>query len=421
MSGSAEYRLTAEVTQFTFGSPAATAQDRSGPIISFKLAILFLLVLYSNISRVYPALETFRPALAVAAAAIVMMAVEQAVMRKGFRLAWPQGYLLLVFLGVAGVSSFGAIYSRKAFETTSDLSKVLLIYLLLENTLTSAKRVRIVLWTLVVGGLFPAFGTIYNYSRGILVEHTRGGWIGIFKNPNECAYALVLLVPIALTLTYGSKRIVQLSLWGIIATYFAAIYLTFSRGGLIALFAVMALIGWKQKSSLIRTLIMGALALGLVGVALFWNRKDDFKDLRDDTTVNQRIATIKAGTLMFLDKPLLGVGPGCSMVAYPLYVPKDAHCGCQDQLVIHNAFIQILSELGILGFLPFMGFIGVTLFQLWRAGNIFQSDRAPIYARGLELSLWGFVIAGMSGGFSYTWFPYILVGVAVATLRLCRT
>src|SRR5262245_33501370 len=103
MSGSAEYRLTAP-ERFTFGGAAARTQDRSGPVISFRLAILFLLVLYSNISRVYPALETFRPALAVAAAAIVMMVVELAVMRKGFRLAWPQGYLLIVFLLVAGVS-----------------------------------------------------------------------------------------------------------------------------------------------------------------------------------------------------------------------------------------------------------------------------------------------------------------------------
>jgi O-antigen ligase len=203
--------------------------------------------------------------------------------------------------------------------------------------------------------------------------------------------------------------------------FLIAIYLTFSRGGLFGLFAVLGLYGWKQKSLLLRAFMIAALALSLVVVGMFWNRKDDFNDLRSDTTLQQRIATIKAGLLMFADKPLLGVGPGCSLVAYPLYVPRDAHCGCQDQLVIHNVFIQVLSETGFLGFVPFMIFIGASILRLW------QIQRSPVdlpgtqlksYAMGLELALWGFVICGLSGGFAYTWFPYILVGLAVATTRV---
>jgi O-antigen ligase len=433
MSGSIEFSLTPDssgavreaepFSRVSFNRRAAEARDMSGPRHSFKLVLLFLLVLYSNISKLYPPLEVLRPALTVAAAAAVMMVVELAASGRGLKLAWPQSYLLLALLGVAGISSFSAIYVRQAFDTTSDLSKILLVYFLLENTVTSEKRVRTVLWTLVIGGLFPALGTMQHYASGILIEQTRGSWIGIFKNPNEAAYALMLLVPLALALARGQRLIIQAVLWGIVGAYVFAIYLTFSRGGLLALFAVLALLGWKQRSPLIRTFMMGALALSLVVAALFWNRKDDFEDLRSDTTVNQRIATIEAGMLMFLDKPLLGIGPGDSLVAYPLYVPKDAHCGCQDQLVIHNAFIQVLSEMGLFGFIPFVGFIGFTLFQLWRSQRVWEGpDMGSLmhYLAGLELSLWGFVIAGMSGGFSYTWFPYILVGLAVATLRLCQ-
>jgi O-antigen ligase len=420
MSGSLEYGLTPPQSGFAFNVSAAKPSDQSGPRLAFKLVILFLLVLYSNISKIYPQLEVLRPALTVAAAAAVVMIVELAAGGRSFKLAWPQSYLFLAFLGVAGVSSFSAIYAHQAFDTTADLAKVLLVYLLIENTVTSEGRLRAFLWTLVVGGLFPAIGTIDFYVRGILIEGTRGSWVGIFKNPNENAYALVLLVPLTIALGRGSRRIVHAALWAIAGAYLVAIYLTFSRGGLIGLFAVIALLGWKQKSSLIRTLMLGALALGLVFVALFWGRKDDFKDLRTDTTVNQRIATIKAGMLMFVDKPLLGIGPGCSLVAYPLYVPKDAHCGCQDQLVIHNAFIQVLSETGILGFIPFAGFIGLTIFQLWRVQQKVLAPAVHAYASGIELALWGFVICGMSGGFSYTWFPYILVGLAVAALRICQ-
>jgi O-antigen ligase len=164
--------------------------------------------------------------------------------------------------------------------------------------------------------------------------------------------------------------------------------------------------------------MIAGLALSLVAVGLFWSRKDDFTDIGSDTTVNQRTATMQAGALMFLDRPLLGVGPGCSLVAYPLYVPKEAHCGCEEQLVIHNAPVQVLSEMGILGFIPFTVIIGVSLLQAWRL----QRSNAPrplsTYAAGLELGLWGFIVCGLSGGFSYTWFPYLIVPLIVAARRI---
>jgi O-antigen ligase len=101
-----------------------------------------------------------------------------------------------------------------------------------------------------------------------------------------------------------------------------AIFLTYSRGGLLGLFAVVGLIGWKQKSLAIR----GLMVLGLIGAlflgGLYWNRSEGIKDISSDTTFNQRITTIKAGLRMFEAHPLLGVGPGCSIVAYPLYVPR---------------------------------------------------------------------------------------------------
>jgi O-antigen ligase len=145
-------------------------------------------------------------------------------------------------------------------------------------------------------------------------------------------------------------------------------------------------------------------------VGMYWNRKQDFNNIGSDTTYNQRLATIKAGLKMFEAHPLLGVGAGCSIVAYPLYVPSDAHCGCQLQLVIHNTPVQTLSELGLAGFLPFMAFIGLSVFHAWRM----QKGPLASYATGLELALWGFIVCGMSGGYSYTWWPFILIGLIVA-------
>jgi O-antigen ligase len=267
---------------------------------------------------------------------------------------------------------------------------------------------------MVVGGLFPAVGTIKNYFSGVLVEGSRGAWQGVFANPNEAAYALVILVPIAWALAGKSGWIMRLALWAVIAAYLLAIFVTYSRGGLLALFAVFALIGWKQKSTLIRALMVAGLIGSLFLMGLYWNRNAGFSDISQDTTYNQRIATIKAGIRMFEAHPFLGVGPGCSVVAYPIYVPPEAHCGCQLQLVIHNTFVQALSEVGILGFTAFMLFLGLSFFDAWKI----QKGPLAAYGGALEIALWGFMVCSLSGGFSYTWWPYILIGLIAAAKHI---
>ena len=412
MQSSLECRIPAISTHRWIREIPATTTD--GPKISFKLLILFLLMLYSNVAVIFKQLDAFRPVQVVAVAAIVMMLVELGTARERFRLAWPQSLVLLAFLGVAALSSFSAIYARQAFNTTADFSKVILIYLLIENTVTTEKRLRTVLLTLLIGGMIPAFGTINNYLHGILKEGTRAAWKGIFGNPNEDAYALLILIPIAAGIAGISRWHVRVALWGMIGVYLLAIFLTFSRGGLLGLFAVLGLMGWKQKSFAIRAGMMAVLVGGIVVGGMFWTRKDGFKDLKEDTTVRQRFATYEAGALMFAANPLLGVGPGCSLVAYPLYVPRDAHCGCQDQLVIHNSFIQVLSELGSLGFIPWMVFLGAAMVQVRKL----EKGRLAPYATCLEIALVGFLACSMAGGFAYTWWPYIIVALITATKHI---
>jgi hypothetical protein len=47
-------------------------------------------------------------------------------------------------------------------------------------------------------------------------------------------------------------------------------------------------------------------------------------------------------------------------------------------------------------------------------------QRGPLgsYAMALELAMWGFVVCSLSGGFTYTWWPYILVGLITAAQRI---
>jgi O-antigen ligase len=390
--------------------------ENDGPKIAFKLLLVFIITLYSTVAVVYKEqLDSIRPALIIAGTALFMMIIELGKSRRGFRLMWPQGVMLIAFLGVCVISSLDAIYVRYAVNQTVEFGKIVVVYILLENLVTSEKRLRTTMLTMLIGGLFPAIGIIYNYQSGVFVERVRAAWRGIFANPNEAAYALIVLIPLALALASKSRRLPRLAFWAVVGVYLAAIFLTFSRGGLIGLFAVLVLIGWKQQSIVIKAGMLAALLAGLLVVGMFWTRSGgSFKDISTDTTVRQRLATFQAGGLMFLNNPLLGVGPGDSMVAYPLYAPKQVNCGCQDQLVVHNTFIQVLAETGILGFIPFIILICSSLYYARKM------EKGPLgaYAMALELSLFGFVVCSLSGGFTYTWWPYILIGLIAAAKRI---
>ena len=166
------------------------------------------------------------------------------------------------------------------------------------------------MWTVVIGGLLPAAGTLRNYLQGNMVEG-RAGWVGIFANPNELAYSLVILLPLAASLAAGLGILPRLALLGVALIYVAAILVTFSRGGLLGLVAVMGFYAWRKRS-------VAAPGFGSAPVrrrrcilaGRFWSRGEGFTNLNEDVTFRQRLATSEAGLAMFVDHPLLGVGTG---------------------------------------------------------------------------------------------------------------
>jgi O-antigen ligase len=403
----------------SFGISAIRFQEpRSARIsIAYCLLLVFLTLLYSNLPLLMPALEVIRPAKLVAAGALVMLLAETVFARKSFEFAWPEGFLLLGFLGSAAISSLTALWVRQAVEALSDLTKIALVYFFIVNCANTERRLRGVMWILVMGGLFPAAGALRNYLHGNLVDG-RAAWVGIFANPNDLAYSLVILLPLAAFLATGLGPMPRVALMGISMVYIAAIFVTFSRGGAVGLVAVIALYAWRRKSVWLQGLLVLLLAAGLILAGRFWTRGEDFSHLNGDNSFRQRWATSQAGLAMFADHPLLGVGLGCSVIAWPLYAPADLYT--RSALVTHNTFIEPLAETGIAGFLPFILFVGLGLYYAHRLSLGSSGKGLANLGAGLEISLWGFVVCGLSGPYALSWFPYILVGLVSSARRVAR-
>jgi hypothetical protein len=99
-------------------------------------------------------------------------------------------------LGIAALSCLTALWPGDAVDAVSDLAKMVLVFFLIVNAATTVRRRRGLMWTMAIGGLIPAAGVLRNYWKGQIVEG-RTAWVGIFANPNDLAYSLVVLVPMA--------------------------------------------------------------------------------------------------------------------------------------------------------------------------------------------------------------------------------
>jgi putative inorganic carbon (HCO3(-)) transporter len=380
--------------------------------VSYRLLLVFLLLLYANTPFLFPALEVIRPAALVGGAALFALLGEMMFGTRKFEAAWPEGALLAAFVAAAALSCLTALWPRYAVDWVSDLVKMTLVYFFLVNCANTERRLRGVMWVMVIGGLFPALGTLKNYYQGNLQEG-RAAWLGIFGNPNEVAYSLVILFPLAAYLAAPRGWVARLVLLGLSIVYLPAIFVTFSRGGVVGLVAVIGLYAWRQRTLWLQAVLVLMVAGGLALAGRYWSRGEDFSQLGEDVSFRQRIATSQAGLNMFVDHPWLGVGPGCSVIAWPLYAPQGLYT--RGALVTHNTIVQVFSETGILGAIPFLLLIG---FGLYHTRRLALNSSTANLGIAIEVAIWGLVICGMSGGYALTWFPYILLGLAAAARRL---
>lgn len=389
-----------------------------GSGISYGFFLLFLLLLFTNAALLFPAIAALQPALLVAISGLTFLFIEKSLSRQSFSFVWPESHLLFAFLAVAGLSCFSALYMREAVERHLDLTRFVAIYFLMINTIDSQRKLRFAVWVMVIGGLFPALGTAQNYLNGVLVD-SRASWVGIFENPNDLAQSLVLLLPLATSMAGDLRRGLRPLVWGIVAAYMTAIYLSFSRGGIAGLLVVLVLLGLRQSGRSGRILMAILVLASLLLVSLYWPRTEGFSGITQDLTFRQRLATIRAGLAMLEDYPLIGVGLGCSAIGWPLYAVPDLYF--RGWLHTHNTAIQVLSETGIIGFVIYALLVAAALRDSRRIAKAYTESGNLWMARlltGLEISIWGFLVCGLSGGFALSWLPYLLIGLVCSAKRI---
>ena len=213
--------------------------------------------------------------------------------------------------------------------------------------------------------------------------------ITVFTDGNfMCAY-LVLMISLCLgaLLSARSARS-RLVLAAILALTLFSIVQTGSRGGLLGFIAALLCLWafWTRpplKWFLVLAAGLGISAYILVGFSLALEYREGFS--LEDFRQSYRYGLWRMALHMISDNPIFGVGPGNFVLKYAAYRQSPAHLVPR---YVHNTYLQVWAESGILGLVSFLAVLAAAIAQLLAA-----RARAPDvrWRRLVEAVLAGFV------------------------------
>jgi O-antigen ligase len=329
---------------------------------------------------------------------------------------------------------------------TDTYLKLVAVFVLMMNTLTTPKRIQQITWLIVLCCGFIAARSVFDYARGVnLVEGNRlaGPVSGIFGNPNDLAMNMVTFLPAAAVISMSrrfssSKRLIA----GLASAFMlATIVFTKSRGGFLGLGAVLLtllFLGRRVRPGFGTAALVTVLCATPFLPATFWERMqsivDDQKDKEEFTgTREARWNVMKEGIKTFADRPLTGIGAG----QFQNYNPPGRIEAWRET---HNAPIQVAAETGIVG-------LAVFLFLVVRAGlgtratrrllkkprkknardplGAVMSDpeRAALNALTVAMTagFFGWFVCSLFASVAYNWTFYYLLALIVASRDMVST
>ncbi len=250
-----------------------------------------------------------------------------------------------------------------------------------------------VLWGAAKGGLNVG-------GSGAEVTGSEGRFQGGAGDPNYLAAVLVPAIMLAGGLAV--RRAPGQRLLLALATVIIAIGLaaTQSRGGLIGagVCAIVALVIWRGR----RGLILGLIVLAVSAIAMFFLANPSaLNRLLASNQGSGRIDIWQVAWRIVHDNPIVGVGLAQFPQVSPHYVLQPGALDYVSLIVekhieVHNLYLQLWVEDGVVGLLLFLGVVVASLAAGWRAARRFdvQGDaEMSALARAAILALIGMLTA----------------------------
>jgi len=254
---------------------------------------------------------------------------------------------------------------------------------------------------------------------------------GTFGNPDFygqfLSVAIIAGIAIALFAGRGALR-TRLAAGALAAMSAVLLVITTTRGGVIGVIAGAIVLGilWLRRAGATRTALtrlgVGTLGLAavLVVVVLTTQLGDRLVSATNLENVQDRVLIYTAGTQIFLDHPVLGVGFENFAVAYPRYADAAGINKNRTQTSAHNWIIHLAATTGIVGLAATAALLVAFALHTWKRAR--DPEAIPLLtAAGALAAFYGSGLV-LPGAQSIQWIPWACFGVALASdLRTAPT
>lgn len=345
---------------------------------------------------------------------------------------WPSSgpfSVLVLFLVWMGLTTLAAIHFDESLTSYVNVLKVLGVALLIGCVVQTREQI---LGFVAVVALSVAF---FGIKGGFFTLMTGGSFRvwgppgSVIADNNELAVALIVTIPLLYYLTLRVEELVKLpflnrlnpkwlkrGLMLSIALCAASVLGSHSRGALLAISAMAAVLWWRSKSKLTIgiALLMLAPALIMFMPAEWTERMGTIKTYDADASAMGRL---NAWTMAFniANSRILGAGFATdSGLVYRMYAPNP-----NEVLVAHSIYFQVLGQHGYIGLALFLTFWILTYRTAGRliAHSRGRPELAWVGDLGsmVKVSLVGFAVGGAFLNLAFWDMPFYLMVIVVVT------
>ncbi len=401
----------------TWGSAARTRQLDPTRWTFFWLTA-FYIVYCARPEDYIPGL--FYVPLAKITAALTVMAILNAAgkTKRKFSDIPIEGRYLAAIIGWYFMSAiFSPIWKGGAISHSLDFAKVLVVYALTFLLITDFAKLRRIIF--IQAAAVPVICTV-SIIKGHSMPRLAGVIGGIYSNPNDLAFAIVLTLPFCLAFLLTAKGAFRKLVWFVSMLIMGlALLLTASRAGLLTLAVSGSVSLWhfgvkgRRLYLIVATFLIGVAMLAVAGGpvldrigAINGNVETRQEQLAYSSYEARRILMIRALDGI-ADYPLFGVGAR-NFAEYS---------GIWQE--VHNSYLQITVEGGIACGILYLLFFRRGFINLQQLRRLKKLDvHTTLFVGGLHASLVGFVVGAFFAPEAYQFFPYFGVAYTSALVAI---
>jgi O-antigen ligase len=340
--------------------------------------------------------------------------------RRGLKDLPREAVYLIFLIGLLFVGALlSPVWKGGAFFRTVEFSKVVVAWVLTFLLVTDFDRFRRIIF-IQAGSV--AVISVVSILKGRGSARLEGVLGGIYSNPNDLAFAIVLSLPFCLAFLLQSRKSVRKLLWAAAMLVMCmTLFLTASRGGFITLVVAGTVCLWhfgvkgRRFYLIVVTGLVGLVLLLTVGGTLI----DRFVAISGEnlhgvqhsaySSFEARRELMHVALDGMLQYPILGVGTH----NFPSYSKTWTD--------VHDTYLQMGVEGGVPALILYLLFFwrGFANLKVIRK-NKDMDPETKLFAGALHSSLVGFLVGAIFAPEAYQYFPYFTVAYTSVLLALAQ-